>query len=215
MPAVLGRKDSSLSMSSLAEIVSSLRSYEQIIVSGPQRAGTTIAAKILAGELGYRNVPEEEVGVNDVVRLVELYRVGRRFVVQGPGFCPYVHLLPGAVVLMRRPVEEIVRSQARIRWLQEKAELAGYFTTEGPISQVKYEAWDRFQKPRLAERALELDYHSLAAHPLWLEQEQRQTFHPRQTSLTDAPRAPGGAVARFQNAVRLAPQDPQAYYRLA
>jgi predicted O-linked N-acetylglucosamine transferase (SPINDLY family) len=199
----------------LAELVPVLRNYEQVIVSGPQRAGTTIAAKILAGELGYRYVSEEEVDVNDIMQLVELYRVGRRFVVQGPGFCPYVHLLPGAVVLMRRPVKEIVRSQARIRWSQEKVELAGYFTTEGPIAQVKYTAWDKFQKPRLGERAFDLDYHSLAAHPLWIQQEQRRTFHHRQTTLDDAPRAPDSAVTQFQNAVRRAPQDPQAYFRLA
>jgi len=201
-------------MSALADLVSSLRNYSRIMVTGPQRAGTTIAARILASELDYRFVPEEDVGVADLVQLLELYRVQQRFVVQGPGFCPYAHLLPGAVVLMRRPLQEILRSQARIKWAGEKAELRGYFTTQGPIAQVKYDAWDRFQKPRLRERAFELDYHSLSGHALWIEQEHRRTFHFRQTTHTMSRPAPRDSVARFQQALRLTPNDPEAYHLL-
>jgi predicted O-linked N-acetylglucosamine transferase (SPINDLY family) len=202
-------------MSDLADTVCLLRNYERIIVSGPQRAGTTIAAKILASELGYRFVPEEDVGGNDLGRLFELYRVQRHFVVQGPAYCPYVHLLPEAVVLMRRPVDEIIRSQARIRWACENAELEGYFATQGPIAHVKYDAWDRFQKPRLLERAFELDYHSLAGHPLWIEQEQRKTFHARQTKPGEVRGLRAGAIAVFQKEVRRRPNEPEAFYRLA
>jgi predicted O-linked N-acetylglucosamine transferase (SPINDLY family) len=199
----------------LAEVVPGLRQYDQIIVTGPQRAGTTIAAQIVAAELNYRYVPEEDVGGTDLAQLLELYRHQRRFVVQGPGFCPYVHLLPGAVVLMRRPVAEIVRSQARIRWSQEQAELAGYFTTQGPIAQVKYDVWDRFQKPHLRERGWELDYHSLAGHALWIGQEQRSEFHYRQTALHDVPGSNGDVIAQLQQELRLTPADPQAFCRLA
>jgi predicted O-linked N-acetylglucosamine transferase (SPINDLY family) len=205
-------------MSALADLVCSLRNYPRIIVTGPQRAGTTIAARILAVEMGYRFVPEEDVGVTDLVQLLEMYRVQQQFVVQGPGFCPYVHLLPGAVVLMRRPLEEILHSQARIHWACEKAELGRYFATQGPIAQVKYDAWDRFQKPRLRERAFELDYHSLRGHSLWIEAEQRSTFHARQTSQTTHPRsrhAQRDTVAHLQEALRRTPNDPEAYYRLA
>jgi predicted O-linked N-acetylglucosamine transferase (SPINDLY family) len=202
-------------MSTLADVVSALRNYQRIIVTGPQRTGTTIAARILASELEYRFFPEEDVGFACVEQLFELYRVQQRFVVQGPCFCPYVHLLPGAVVLMRRPLEEIVRSQARIHWSCETAELERYFTTQGPIAQVKYDAWDRFQKTRLGERAFELDYHSLRGHPLWIEEEQRRSFHPRQTTHRRISHGPRDAVARHQEALRLAPDDPGAYYRLA
>src|SRR5262245_51345861 len=148
-------------MSTLAQIVTSIKNYEKILVTGPQRAGTTVAARILASELDYRFVPEEAVGGASLAQLLELYRTQRRFVVQGPCCCSYAHLVPGAVVLMRRPLEEIVQSQDRIGWSWEMAELARYFTTQGPIAKVKYDAWDCFQKPRLCERAFELDYHSL------------------------------------------------------
>jgi len=232
-------------MSGLTEIVSSLRRHQRIIVTGPQRAGTTIAAKILACELGYRFVPEEHVGWASVGKLFELYHAQQHFVVQGPCFCAYAHLLPGAVVLMRRPVEEILRSQARIGWSEfERDELDRYFATQGPIAQVKYHVWDRFQKSHLGQRAFELDYHSLRGHALWVEEEQRKIFHPRQISRTSVDEAivdmeralklkpddaeghknlgnalrlqgrQGKAVAHLQQAVRLKPTDAEAYHNL-
>jgi predicted O-linked N-acetylglucosamine transferase (SPINDLY family) len=199
----------------LQQIVTALGDYDRIIVTGPQRAGTTIAAKIIASELNYRFVPEEEVGFESVEELFELYRTERRFVVQGPCLCAYVHLLPGAVVLMRRSVDEIVRSQDRIRWSYEIFELNRYFATHGPVAQIKYDAWDRFQKPRLGERAFELDYHALAGHRLWIEQEQRGTFLPRQTTFAEKSQPEGDAVEHFQKALRQTPNDAAAYFRLA
>jgi protein O-GlcNAc transferase len=197
----------------LPDLVSALRSYEQIIVTGPQRTGTTIAGRILASELEYRFVPEEQVGVTSFVQLVELYRTERRFVVQGPCFCAYAHLLPGAVVVMRRPLEEILRSQARVSWSEDE-ELQRYFTTEGPIARVKYDAWDRFQKPHLEKRAFELDYHALRGHALWIKEDRRKDFLARQTSVTMT-RHDLCDAAYFQEAVRRAPGDAQAYFDLA
>jgi predicted O-linked N-acetylglucosamine transferase (SPINDLY family) len=141
-------------------------------------------------------------------------------------------------------VEEILRSQARIDW-SEKEELDRYFTTEGPIAQVKYDAWDCFQKPRLRGRAFELDYHSLRGHALWVGEEHRKQFHSRQIRQADADeplaaveavvqRKPDDAeghlnlgyallqrgrleeaVTHFQQALRLKPSYAEAYHHLA
>src|SRR5689334_18148118 len=102
-----------VSTEGLREVVASLRNYEHVLVTGPQRSGTNIAAMILARELACRFIAEDDVGINDMNRLLELYRLHRRIVVHGPGFSSCAHLLPGAVVLVRRPLDEIQRSQAR------------------------------------------------------------------------------------------------------
>ena len=204
-----GDEDASRSSNALSNLVAALRHYDRILVTGPQRAGTTIAARMLAAELNYKFVPEEQVGFDNLEKLFDLYRNEKQFVLQGPCFCPYAHLVSGAVVLMRRPVPEILSSQARISW-PEEAELDRYFTTQGPIAQVKYDAWDNYQKPQLRERGFELDYQSLSRHPLWLEKEQRQAFKPRQISLNDEDES----LAELQRRIQLHPNDAECLSEL-
>jgi hypothetical protein len=46
---------------------------------------------------------------------------------------------------------------------------------------VKTEAWEKFQRIALGERAFDLNYQSLASHPMWVDQESRKGFTARQT----------------------------------
>jgi hypothetical protein len=176
-------------MSTLAELVPMLRErgYTRIIVTGPQRSGTTISAKIIAEELGFEFIREEEVNVDDLELFFQLFRGKDRFVLQAPGLCAFAHLLPGCFVLMRRNLDAIVRSQDRIGWAQhwEGYELGKYFTTLGPIGCVKYYVWEVYQKPKMQDRAYELEYESLKVHRLWLDPDQRAHFHRRQIALDD------------------------------
>jgi phage tail protein X len=93
------------------------------------------------------------------------------------------------IIFMKRAVSEIVASQNRPiyesspdkKWTtrHEPVELMKYGRTEGVISEVKYAGWDA-QKPFI-RHTLDLDYASLAAHPLWVEAGERVNFGPKQT----------------------------------
>lgn len=157
---------------------------QHIIVSGPQRSGTTIATQMLAAELHFRPILEEAIGHTNIVKLASLFRNDHGIVLQAPALSSVVHLLGATVVFMRRPVAEIVASQQRISWHNEADEKQHYFY-DGPdnIATVKYRAWERFQRPWLGTKAFDLDYHSLSQHPLWVDAEHRRQFGPRQTQL--------------------------------
>lgn len=156
--------------------------HSQIIVTGPQRSGTTIATKMLAHALLFDPLTEEEINLRDLGMLSKLLRDRDRFVLQAPSLSAVCHRLNVPIVFMRRSLIDIVQSQRRINWQEENYEKRQYFYTgPKPIAQVKYEAWDRFQKPELGELAFDVDYESLRSHPLWVDQEARRDFGPRQT----------------------------------
>ena len=162
-----------------------LARFSRIFVTGPQRSGTTICAKMIARDTGHRYVDECHYGLGDRIRFAGLQ--GRsKIVVQCPIHCYHIEdcsCPDNLIVLMRRPIEEIIASQERIRWQKnEPVELANYGKgpEEGPIAQVKYLYWEEHQRP-LIENWLEIHYHSLSSHPLWVPAEERRNFHCRQT----------------------------------
>lgn len=169
----------------LNELVQTLKElrrlgHDKIMVTGPQRSGTTIASIILAEELKYRYVDESDA--NTLTDVLHFVRHAKRFVLQSPMSAAYCHILPMVIVYMIRPVEEIIASEKRVGWPHESAELAKYFTDVGPISEVKYKAWQKYQKPQVSH-GFELDYYAMKEHPLWIEKEQRKDFAEKQTTL--------------------------------
>lgn len=155
------------------------RGYKRVLVTGPQRSGTTITGKILSKELNFQYVDEREIDIDNFDKLFKLYQ-RRNFVLQAPGLCAFAHMMPGAVVMMKRPVEEILRSQERIHWplASNKKELAKYFKDHGVIAEIKYQMWDHWQSVK--KDAFEIDYHSIKDHPLYVED--RSDFKPKQTA---------------------------------
>lgn len=169
----------------LHHLIENLKRYDKIIVTGPQRAGTTIAMEIIAHELSYEGLREEVIDVDNLSLLAGVLRC-ERFVLQAPGLCPVVHLLRDkdiAVVIVKRDVSEIIKSQERINWgINEIHERKKYFISAlEPISEIKYRNWEMFQKEFLKERWFELQYDSMRTHPLFIEQ--RENFHSRQTTI--------------------------------
>jgi hypothetical protein len=151
----------------------------QIMVTGPQRSGTTIAALILAQELGYPCYLEEHFGIHNLKRFFEIYSA-TKFVVQAPALSAYTNLIPGSVVFMMRPINEIICSQERISWNEEEIEKAKYFSdSKLPIAVFKYKIWEQYQKHQ--SNRFELEYHSLKDNPLWVDETLRINFHARQT----------------------------------
>jgi hypothetical protein len=150
------------------------------MVTGPQRSGTTITAKIIAKELDFQYLDEREIHVDNFDKLFKIYQ-RNKFVLQAPGLCAYAHMMPGAVVLVRRNIEEIIASQERIQWSKrpQRRELNKYFESEGVIAKIKYDTWDNWQSDRA--NLFEIDYTSIADHPMYVED--RKDFKPKQTAI--------------------------------
>lgn len=175
----------------LDELVPLLKPYAAVLVTGPQRSGTTIGAKILAQELGYRYVDETEFGIHDPHRAYMLMKEGN-VVLHAPGLChvadQFTRRLNYAVVVMRRPIEDIAKSERRIDWrtaygglnLQaEKTKYAERFGIYGDnIALIKYYCWDTLQEQTCV--SFDLEYETLRGHPLW--KDERKEFAPRQTA---------------------------------
>jgi len=158
--------------------------HNRIVVTGPQRSGTRIGAQMIAADTGHQFVDEAEFLIKDHDRFLEvLQRDG--IVVQAP------HMLkdmvddppPGVfVVLMRRDLDHIHASAARIRWAEDfggnTTELKKFGLTEGDSAAVKYNYWDTHEK---SVPFLEVEYESLRAHPMFVTDELRKGFGHWQT----------------------------------
>jgi hypothetical protein len=175
----------------LSELLTRLPTYRVVIVTGPQRSGTTIATQILAAELRFTPVLEESFREDNLMAFASIVVKRRKAVIQAPALSSIVHLLSAvdvAVVFMWRRVEDIIRSEERIDWTKsfERVEKEKYFLPDDPrpVSEIKQTIWREQQRPRLGARAFELDYESMSNHPLWIEKSSRVNFLPRQTKAT-------------------------------
>jgi hypothetical protein len=177
-------------METLTELLPQLKSFDSILVTGPQRSGTTIGGHILAEELGYRYADENEINIYDYLKAINLLH-GGQVVLQAPGLCYLAHWFNTskiAVVVMRRNLEDIYKSEMRIGWRDAygganlKAEIDRYQAMygktpdNGNIAELKYKLWDTLQKKLC--NGFDLDYESLRGHPLW--KEERTNFKERQ-----------------------------------
>lgn len=163
-----------------------LAHFNKILVTGPQRSGTTICAKMITEDTGHRFVPEEEIGVDSLNRLWDLWRLESGFVAQCPALMRYAHEFGDddtLIVVVRRPVAEIVASQERIDWQYEPPEKMRYNAThlDGPIAAARYVFWSLHQAARIEHR-MEIRYEDLAGHPLWVPAEERENWEARRTA---------------------------------
>jgi hypothetical protein len=160
--------------------------HKRIVVTGPQRSGTRIGAKMIAADTGHQFVDEAEFLIKDG-DLFREFLLRDDVVVQAP------HMLkdvvddppPGIfIVLMRRDLDQIHASAARIGWTENFSgntkELKKFGLTEGDSAAVKYDYWDTHDK---SVPFLEVAYESLRDHPLYVPDEQRQSFGHWQTQV--------------------------------
>jgi hypothetical protein len=163
-----------------------LAGQSRIVVTGPQRSGTTIAAQIIAYDTGYRYVDEGAFGVYDSQKWRRILSQDG-VVVQ----CPHMLRLivddpPDGIfaILMRRDLAEIHASERRIHWEEKlngnSRELMVFDRTDGDSAQIKYDYWS--SHPKLCPY-LEVDYRTLSDHPLFVDQSLRSGFGPKQTRL--------------------------------
>ena len=172
-----------------------LAKYNQILVTGPQRSGTTIAAKVIVADTGHKYIDEYDYKTSEVGFLRLLPR-NNNVVIQCPAM---FHCLPEIadkntlVVMMMRNTDDIVASEERIHWWSSGAyrELkrlgiegpeARRFRRQGSrVSEVKYQRWEKIKNK--IPHFLELEYESLSKHPLWIPKEKRINFDKKQTEL--------------------------------
>jgi len=163
----------------------SLKEFNSIIVSGPQRSGTRFAAKCIAQDTGKTYIDEKDINFHDF-RLLEYYINKGNCVIQCPSLCHMLHLIPNPralIIMMIRDIDDILLSQSRIGWYKEARllELYKYGCTEGIISRIKYNFWHTYQKQILGNRARTIDYKYLQRHPLYISKKDRKEFSWDQT----------------------------------
>lgn len=162
----------------------------RILVTGPQRSGTTIAAKIIAADTGLRFVDETEFGTQSPPDWKKYVFAHDDIVVQCPTmfrYCAEGNVPDGAlVVLVRRELEKIHESEDRINWRDEweRVELnrlTGLLPDRatGDVAAWKYWLWDGGLHP---DFYMEIEYESLATHSLFVPTELRANFAPKQTA---------------------------------
>lgn len=163
--------------------------FRIVLVTGPQRSGTQIGALAIAHDAGMGVVWERAFSVHNKDVWRQILKHSRYVAIQCPSMCRYVHEKgigdqdDIAVVLMRRPLEDILMSERRIDWTGEAQELARYPNGQSPVAQVKYEYWDQVQRKFVAH-PFEIEYEGLSWHPLWVPKEERGGWGKRQTSAT-------------------------------
>jgi len=157
--------------------------FNKFLVTGPQRSGTRIMAKMISYDNNIRYVSEQEIKIRNIEKVERFLKQEERLVIQCPGLCHRIHEFSREdtlIVMMIRNVEDIIRSQKRIKWGKfEKKELEYYGKTKGVISKVKYEQWEK-QKEQIINW-IEIDYDSLKDHPLFIPKEERKNFRWNQT----------------------------------
>lgn len=157
--------------------------YDKIVVTGPQRSGTRVCARMIADDTGHKYIDETAIGFYGLSRACKLLKKHEQCVLQCPALCRYAHKFDGekvAIVLMRRDLADIKASEERIGWERHATELARYELEEGEPAAVKYAFWEERQRDRITN-PIEIEYESLAVHPLWVPKEKRARFAPHQT----------------------------------
>lgn len=159
--------------------------HPKIVVTGPQRSGTRIAAQMIAADTGHQFVDEVEFLIKDEAMFWDILAQRVNIVVQAPHMLKDLVDDPpkdGFIVLMRRDLDDIHASADRIRWAEElggnRTELRKFGLEEGDSAAIKYEYWDTHPK---SVPYLEVSYESLAAHPMYLPPDVRKGFGPLQT----------------------------------
>jgi len=172
-----------------------LKPFNKIVVTGPARSGTTIAAKMIADELGYIFVDESCFDGGSIKKFNFFLRVPKKLVVQMTCMIGAIHTLGKgddlAIVLMRRNIDDINNSIDNTlelpsysserdkanpdnfsgcteAWKKNFLDKYGITDLFVNIPKIVYNFWDDFQKYQI-NHYFEIEYESLKNHPLWID----------------------------------------------
>lgn len=161
--------------------------HDKVIVTGPQRSGTRITAKMIAHDKRALYIDEVDVKTYSLPLAKKALEIAPVCVMQCPGLSAKCHLFPEntLVVFMQREISEIRASEKRVGWEENEwimYEDVGFKSIVAPISVYKYFIWRKYQRP-LIKSWVELNYHSMRDHELWIPPNLRATFEAKQTEV--------------------------------
>ena len=145
----------------------------QIIVTGPQRSGTTIAAVILADDLKLTFVDEVD------------FVPGQQYsnhVIQSPtaldNYVLFHHMYPKAeFVFVKRAKSDIITSMKRIEWCMDDVNDWEQFVSD--YIDTQNTRWKQL-KDYLPSQTSEIPYEALKGHRLFVQQDARLNFTAKQ-----------------------------------
>lgn len=171
------------------------RSYDYIVISGPQRSGTTYVTKELANELKYRHVDEFKHGISQFDKMMTF--IGKvPSVIQAPALCHKLHEInykKTLIVFMLRNNEDIKKSEDRINWHKKYADKERFaYITQFPkhkdrlrffkrSAPMKKWAWKRIQRRAMQVDFLQLPFDFISQSKGFVKKEDRINFGKKQT----------------------------------
>ena len=166
-----------------------LKQFDRVLVTGPQRSGTRICAKMIAYDTGHRFVDEREFGTDDFDRLNQLILDEANIVVQCPALSTHIDRVVVPIgsrmiaIWMERGLGAIRQSERRIGW-SAKAQRKMLFDRLAtlPIAELQRIFWEWQKHYLYYNRSHEVFYSSLQKHPLWIDEEAREGWAWDQTS---------------------------------
>jgi|ETNmetMinimDraft_25_1059894.scaffolds.fasta_scaffold11993_4 hypothetical protein len=169
-----------------------LRSFERIVVSGPQRSGTNLTSQFLSQKLERRYVDELEFDFYLESHFINTLKANRRVVVQAPTMSHILHLvdIPSTFVFFCvRDVCDIIKSEDNMRWSGHKFERRNYSQDEYsglPISQAKYNFWFFKQRPLMICPFREIHFSSFVGSDIWIDKRESGKTQPDTSWKPDA-----------------------------
>jgi hypothetical protein len=143
--------------------------HRAIVVTGPHRSGTTIAAEMIAHDTGKWCVREEAFNYRNIIEAERVVYEGG--VIQGPYLLPWAPILDAHIVYVHRDHDAIAAS---VRRLRERGISTPLFSA--PQALALWRQW--WGQLNSADVVL---YDALRRHPLWVEPEKRKRWGHRQT----------------------------------
>lgn len=157
----------------------------KLFVTGPQRSGTTFISNCLAKSHGIPIIDEAEFEAHFYGRFRFLAKKNKNWVVQGPALFHKIfdvyHDFPDVTfVVIKRNVEDILKSQKRISWSDdmERAHMNVAKNDVRPIAEIKYCLWDKWKND--LPSWVEYSYYDFELHPYWVGEDLRLNFTSKQ-----------------------------------
>jgi len=161
-----------------------LSTFQKIVVTGPQRSGTTICGKMISNDLKLPYIDESHFDVHDHEKFIEQINSIEKYVIQAPAVfkqCMEIKNDDIIVVIMKRNIEEILDSQKRIEWEGwNLGELKKLGLNSGNSCEEKYNLFKKIQP----KNYMVINYDDLKSHDMWVDKKHRISFGPKQTEIS-------------------------------
>jgi len=174
------------------DLLDKIKNYSRIIVTGPQRSGTTYCAYILAKDLGYTHYDEKSFDTGNYNKFKNQISKNN-FVLQTAEFtyCLQDITTPSTFIIwMDRDNKDIAESEKRIHWRSfngtknkyieyypEHKDLINSFTENAPL---KKHIFDKIQIYKMQTEWLKVPFNVLNQTSEFKTKTERKGFSPKQ-----------------------------------